>query len=303
MQRPDTVDGLFQDGNPLTGVKGTPITSEWLNALIAVGAFLSGNTEPPAAELGGPGDYYVCKIAPFNLYGPKDAVTGWPGAATRLQGDTISIGVVTTGEPGSPVTVENVGTARDLVLDISIPRGPIEFTEDDFNLSDVTTADVSTTKHGLTPKLPNIATQFLTGIGTWETPPAAYTLPMAAGVLSAPADATTYYFGGLPALAPQTTVNLLNVYVPKGGTIKIAYFTWYAAGQSGSAESISLYIRVGTTDTLVASVATTGSEKIFVTSSLNIAVAAGEGMQMKLVCPTWASNPSNVFLGGYIYVE
>jgi lysophospholipase L1-like esterase len=128
MQRPDTPDGLFIDGNPATGVKGTPITAEWLNALIAVGAFLSGDAEPPDAGLGGPGDYYVCKVAPFNLYGPKDQDTGWPGAATRLHGDTINIGEVTTGEPGSLATITNVGTARDIVLDISIPQGDIGLT-------------------------------------------------------------------------------------------------------------------------------------------------------------------------------
>ncbi|MFH1028474.1 MAG: hypothetical protein V1791_10775 [Pseudomonadota bacterium] len=128
MQRPDTPDGLFLDGNPNTGVKGTPITAAWLNALIAVGAFLSGDTEPPAAELGGPGDYYVCKTTPFNLYGPKDPDTGWPGVTTRLRGDTISIGEVVTGAPGSQVTIENVGTARDIVLDISIPKGDMGLT-------------------------------------------------------------------------------------------------------------------------------------------------------------------------------
>ncbi|MRR56973.1 MAG: hypothetical protein EG824_01990 [Deltaproteobacteria bacterium] len=85
MQRPDTPDGLFHDGNPATGVKGTPITAEWLNALIAVGAFLSGDTEPPAAELGGAGDFYICKTS-YKMYGPKDQGTGWPAGYTSIIG-------------------------------------------------------------------------------------------------------------------------------------------------------------------------------------------------------------------------
>jgi len=99
MQRPDTPDGLFLDGNPNTGVKGTPITAEWLNALIAVGAFLSGDTEPPAAELGGPNDYYLCKTS-HKMYGPKDQETGWPGGYTSIIGPQGEIGA--TGETGNP---------------------------------------------------------------------------------------------------------------------------------------------------------------------------------------------------------
>lgn len=88
MQRPNTVDGLFHKGNPLTGEKGTPITEEWLNALIGVGAFLNGATEPPAAGLGGPGDYYYCTGGSSNLYGPKAGDNTWPVTPTQLRGPT-----------------------------------------------------------------------------------------------------------------------------------------------------------------------------------------------------------------------
>lgn len=43
-------------------------------------------------------------------------------------------------------------------------------TEDDQFLSDVMTADVSTSAHGYCPKLPNDATKFLDGTGTYSTP-------------------------------------------------------------------------------------------------------------------------------------
>lgn len=70
MQRPDTSDGLFHPGNPQTGVKGTPISADWLNALLTVSVFYHGATEPPAADLGDDGDYYQC-LATRNFYGPK----------------------------------------------------------------------------------------------------------------------------------------------------------------------------------------------------------------------------------------
>lgn len=45
-------------------------------------------------------------------------------------------------------------------------------TESDLSLSDVTTADVSTSRHGLCPKAPNDTAKFLRGDGTWATVPA-----------------------------------------------------------------------------------------------------------------------------------
>lgn len=44
--------------------------------------------------------------------------------------------------------------------------------EGDLSLSDVTTADVSTTKHGLAPKAPNTGTKFLRDDATWAAVPA-----------------------------------------------------------------------------------------------------------------------------------
>jgi hypothetical protein len=42
--------------------------------------------------------------------------------------------------------------------------------EGDLSWSDILTLNVSTTKHGLAPKLPNDATQFLNGVGAWAVP-------------------------------------------------------------------------------------------------------------------------------------
>jgi hypothetical protein len=81
MQRPNTTDGLFHDGNPLTGTKGTPITADWLNALMGVSTLFSGATEPPAAGLGADGDFYICTQT-RNMYGPKTS-GAWGAAWTQ----------------------------------------------------------------------------------------------------------------------------------------------------------------------------------------------------------------------------
>lgn len=45
-----------------------------------------------------------------------------------------------------------------------------DIVESDLSLSNVTTADVSTTRHGFAPKAPNDATKFLDGTGAYSTP-------------------------------------------------------------------------------------------------------------------------------------
>ncbi len=50
------------------------------------------------------------------------------------------------------------------------PFDPYKVTETGLYLRDNTTADVSTSRHGLTPKLPNDSTKFLNGVGGWAVP-------------------------------------------------------------------------------------------------------------------------------------
>ena len=45
--------------------------------------------------------------------------------------------------------------------------------DSDLSTSDITTNNVSTTKHGFVPKLPNNATLFLNGVGSYAVPPGA----------------------------------------------------------------------------------------------------------------------------------
>jgi hypothetical protein len=81
-------------------------------------------------------------------------------------------------------------------------------TEAMLSTSDITTLNVSTTKHGFTPKAPNDATKFLDGTGAWSTP--------AAG--GSPGGSTTQVqfndggaFGGNAAFTYNKTANQLNL--------------------------------------------------------------------------------------------
>lgn len=147
------------------------------------------------------------------------------------------------------------------------------------------------------------STKFLRGDRAWAVPPAMYCVHVGAGNLAAPADEATYYFGSLTGLAPQTSAGNCVQWFPKAGTVKAAYIRWYATGTAGSGENISIYIRCNSVDTLIETKGTTGAAKIFSNAALNLSVAAGDSFEIKVVCPTWATNPTNVQLGGVIYVE
>jgi len=140
--------------------------------------------------------------------------------------------------------------------------------------------------------------------GTWaETPDTGigYTIPVQA-LTSSPADGATTYFGNLPK-APVTVAATSKIYIRKAGTIKIAEIYCYS-GTAGTNESWSLSIRVnGATDYLIAAVAAATNERVFSNTALNIAVVAGDYIEIKSVQPTWVTNPLTSIFSGYIYIE
>lgn len=82
-------------------------------------------------------------------------------------------------------------------------RSPFDnyrITESGLWLKDTTLADVSITKHGLTPKLPNDSTKYLSGVGTWTIPPGGVTSVFApAGPKVDPNDASWAWVNQLSA--------------------------------------------------------------------------------------------------------
>lgn len=76
---------------------------------------------------------------------------------------------VTTALGYTPVTNARTITINGSAQNLTADR---TFTVTDANLStsDITTNDVSTTKHGFAPKAPNNTSQFLRGDGTWAAP-------------------------------------------------------------------------------------------------------------------------------------
>lgn len=125
-----------------------------------------------------------------------------------------------------------------------------------------------------------------------------YTIPVQA-LTSSPADGQTIYFGMLPK-APVTAAATSRIYVRNPTRInKVEVYTF--SGTAGSNESWSLYVRVNnTTDVLVQTVSVSASERVFTNSALNITLNTNDYFEIKMINPTWGTNPLTFIAGGYV---
>lgn len=118
-----------------------------------------------------------------------------------------------------------------------------------------------------------------------------------------PSDSTTRYWGS-HGQTPQATEGLAPVYIMKPGTIKAAEILAWASTAWGTNEDWSMYLRLnGASDTLIATVSLAAAVRRFANAALSIPVTAGDYFEIKVVCPTWVTNPTGVYLGGRFYVE
>jgi hypothetical protein len=115
-------------------------------------------------------------------------------------------------------------------------------------------------------------------------------------------DGQTLYWGNIP-LAPTTTAGNTRIYIPKAGTIKAAYVFVHSA-TAGSAENWSMNIRKNNSaDTLIQTLLLASAQRVWSKTDLNLAVALGDYIEIKEVCPAWATNPANVRRSFIIYIE
>lgn len=128
-----------------------------------------------------------------------------------------------------------------------------------------------------------------------------YTLSVQA-LTSSPTDAQTIFFGNLPKV-PVTAAATSKILIRKAGTIKMAEIYCFS-GTAGTSEAWVMSIRLNnTTDTQIASLSVSASERIFSNTALSIPVVAGDYIEIKCVNPTWVTNPLTTIFGGYIYIE
>ncbi len=176
---------------------------------------------------------------------------------------------------------------------------------DDFGTPDDNTdLDATTGRHGLLPKLGGGTSNFLRADGTWAAPSSGglgYKLQFFA--TTSPMTPNSYHFFGGQAYTLTQLDGAQRVYVAKAGTIKVAYVTCFSV-TIGTGENISVYIRKNaTTDTLIQTLGSTNQLRVFSNTSLNISVAQGDYVEIKIVTPTWATTPLSNRWSGVAYIE
>lgn len=101
--------------------------------------------------------------------------------------------------------------------------------------------------------------------------------------------------------------SLRRTFIFKDCTIKGALCICAYNVGSASNENWSVYIRVNnTTDYLIETVSTSNqssSVTCWRNDSLNISLSATDFYNIKVVCPSWANNPSGLFIYGIVYLE
>lgn len=139
-------------------------------------------------------------------------------------------------------------------------------------------------------------------VGPAGPPGAGYAIQLEPATGLSPTDgASLFMLTGKAPQASTTSGGAGSIHLPPG-TIVGAYVGWWA-NTAGSAENISAYVRKNdTTDYLIATVGTSASGKSFYNAALSIPISShGDFFEVKLVYPTWATNPNTLQVWGFIW--
>ncbi len=151
----------------------------------------------------------------------------------------------------------------------------------------------------------------LTGNGSGLTNTGGYLMTFPLVATSNPADATTYYVGATLAAGAATWTGA------NGGTV----FTNYSVRIPKSGRAKSLWVKGRVLTTVGSNEATVHSMRLNDTtdfgsvsfgydviapsglSTFDQAVTAGDTIAMKVVCPTWVTNPIGIVMFGELWIE
>jgi hypothetical protein len=129
-----------------------------------------------------------------------------------------------------------------------------------------------------------------------------YTLSMNCTSAFNPADNQIYFIGALQA-NPFTTDFNLRLIVPKTGTIKSVVFSSRQTLGSGESSTIALGVN-GSYSNISTSIVFSGNPvNSSLITGLSRSVTAGDYVTIRWTCPTWVTNPTNVFINCIIYIE
>jgi len=108
-----------------------------------------------------------------------------------------------------------------------------------------------------------------------------------------PADGGTYFFTQWVNSGVDQTESSAAIIAPVSMTIKSFYGAFYSS--AGSNEAVTFSIGINGVYTVVSDTfQMTATENFLSNNSLNISVAQGDKITVRMLCPTWATNPSNL---------
>jgi hypothetical protein len=123
-----------------------------------------------------------------------------------------------------------------------------------------------------------------------------YTLQLSHNQFS-PADTLTYYIAAAVGHTPITTQSSSPVIaVPTSGVLRKIIGTAFVAGTLGTSETVSLIVYKNGTSVATGSYLASGRNNTIVSglSGLSVPVGYLDTLQLAMVCPTWATNPTNL---------
>src|SRR5688572_8083688 len=116
-------------------------------------------------------------------------------------------------------------------------------------------------------------------------------------------DATTY-FAGMCTNTAATAYGNAKIAIPRAGTIKRLDLKVWVRGTLATNETVSHYLRHNdTTDFGQIDTTYDAANRDLSATGLTQVVAAGDFVALKIVTPTFGTNPTNVQIEGHVFIE
>jgi len=161
--------------------------------------------------------------------------------------------------------------------------------------TDVTTNNVSTSKHGFAPKAPNDATKFLRGDATWDVPSVSLvkTVFPIATEISMIANSTIYNW--MNFAGTEGTESNAQFPMPIAGTFKNFYLHQFDTLAGTGGQTIIYTIRKNGVDTSVTVTATVGGTAGLLSDTTHsFTIAAGDLISLKIVSGGITNNTGRI---------
>lgn len=132
-----------------------------------------------------------------------------------------------------------------------------------------------------------------------------FTVNFASASFAAPADVTTYYFGfPYDVSMNNTTPAIRQKIIPFGSVLRGAGITVIATA-GATTESMTVSARINnTTDVLLSSAVTSDqTAQQFSVIGLSQTIYAGDKIEIKVLTPTWVTNPTNQRMSVDLYFK